>query len=138
MYNLTELKADPKIPHHYIIGVAVYPMTASLNKRGKVFLKYGPIYFHHKDIKNIQNATLMSVDKVFKTTLKEASMMYNCRSIIVEMYGLRLAAATNQATLHHFSSTHLIEDDWFQTYVDLSNNVVSVRKELDNARIKSN
>ena len=135
MYDSTKLKADPKLPHHYMIGVTVYPMNAGPKRRGKMFLKYGPVYFHHKDIENVQNAALMSIDEVFKTTPKEASDMYNCRSLVVAINGLKLAASVNQTTLHHFSSEFEIPDDWWEGYIKNANTVESIREQLDEAKM---
>lgn len=130
-----KLKADPKLAHHYIIGVAVHPMKASPEMRGKMFLKYGPVYFHHNDIKNLQDAALMSVDKVFKTTSKEACEMYDCRQIVVALSGLKMAAAANEATLHHFSSEFEIPEDWWEGFVKNCNRIESMRKQLDESRM---
>ena len=132
-----EIKADPKIPHHYIIGVSIYDMRASPSRRGKMFLKYGPVYFHHKDIENVQNAAMMSIDKVFKTTSKEASDMFNCQNLVVAITGLKLAASVNNTSLHHFSSAFEIPDvsEWFNGFVKNANISESIRRQLDEARI---
>lgn len=132
-----DLKADPSLPHHYIIGVAVHSARAIAERRGKMFLKYRPIYFHHSDICNVQDAAMMSVDKVFKTTSKEAAEMFNCRELVVAITGLKMAASANQATLHHFSSEFEIEDseEWFEGFVKSANNSESIRRQLDGARI---
>lgn len=135
MYDFTKLNADPKLPHHYIIGVAIHPMNSGPKNRGKMFLKYGPVYFHHKDIQNVQNAALMSVDKVFKTSPKEASDMYDCRELVVAINGLKMAASANQASLHHFSSEFEIPDDWWEGYIKNANTVESIKEQLDAARM---
>ncbi len=130
-----ELKVDPKIPHHYIIGVAMHDMRSE--KAGKMFLKYGPVYFTHEDIKRVQDAALLSVDKVFKTTSKEASDIHDCRELVVSLSGMRMAASANQATLHHFSSEYEIVDfkTFFDGYVKNANKSKSMRKGLMDARI---
>ena len=132
-----EIKADPKLPHHYIVGVSMYDMRASPKRRGKMFLKYGPVYFHHKDIENVQDAAMMSVDKVFKTSPKEASDMFECRNLVVAINGLKLAASANNSSLHHFSSAFEIPDasDWFDGFVKNANIADSIRRQLDGARM---
>ncbi len=137
MYDFTKLNADPKFPHHYIIGVAMHGMKSNAETRGKMFLKYGPIYFHHKEIENVQNATLMSIDEVFKTTPKEASEMYDCKSLIMSITGLKYASAANEATMHHFSSETEIPDvdEWFEGFVKNANTIESIRKQLDDSRM---
>lgn len=132
-----DLKADPALPHHYIIGVAMHGMMASPEKRGQMYLKYRPVYFHHSDICNVQDAAMMSVDKVFKTTTKEAAEMFDCRELLVAITGLKMASSANQATLHHFSSEYEIPDaeEWFEGFVKNANKIESMRRQLDEARI---
>ena len=136
MFNL---KADPNLPHHYIIGVAIHSMRSGPEVRGKMFLKYGPVYFNHSDIENVQNAAMLSVDKVFKTTAAQASETFNCRELVVAITGLKLAASTNQATLHHFSSEFEFEnpDEVFEQLVASANISESTRRQLDDAKIRS-
>ena len=131
-----ELKADPKLPHHYIIGVAMHDMISS--DAGEMFLKYGPVYFTHEDILKVQDAALLSVDKVFKTTSKEAAEIHECRDLVVALNGLKLAAASNNATLHHFSSESKIPDCevFFEGYVKNANKSKSIKRGLMDARIK--
>jgi hypothetical protein len=136
MYNLKKINADPNMPHHYMIGVAMHSAKAGPKLRGKLYLKYGPIYFHHKDIENMQNAAMMSVDKVFKTTSKEASEMYDCQHLVSGITGLKLAAQANEATLHHFSSEYKITDDWFKGFVENANSDEISERKLDDARIR--
>jgi hypothetical protein len=131
-----ELKADPKLPHHYIIGVAIRSMHSL--KSGEMFLKYKPVYFTHEDIKKVQDAALLSVDKVFKTTSKEAAEIHECRELVVALSGLKMAASANEATLHHFSSESEIPyyEDWFEGYVKSANTSKSTKRQLIDAKIK--
>lgn len=135
-----DLKAVPELPHHYIIGVAMYGMRHSAEIRGKMYLKFNPVYFHHSDICNVRNAILVSNDKLIKTTQKEASEMFNCRELIISLTGLKFAANSNDATLHHFSSEYKLDDpeEFFESYVKNANTSESIRRALDEARIKSN
>ncbi|MCF8019865.1 MAG: hypothetical protein K9L62_10740 [Vallitaleaceae bacterium] len=132
-----DLKADPSLPHHYIIGVAMHSMKSGPDLRGKMFLKYGSVYFNHKDIDNVRNAAMMSVDKVFKTTSKEATEMFECQELSSAITGLKIAAYANQATLHHFSSEFEFDnpDEVFESFVKSANISESTRRQLDEARI---
>ena len=130
-----DLKADPLVPHHYIIGVAMRGLHSK--NPGEFYLKYGPIYFHHDQIVDIQNAALLSVDKVFKTTSKEAAEVFNCKEFITMFHGLRMAAMANNATLHHFSSEFKLEDydSWFVNFVKRANKYRDERIKLFDAKI---
>lgn len=131
-----DLKADPNIPHHYIIGVAITDMRSK--NPGQFYLKYGPVYFHHDQIVDIQDAAMLSADKVFKTTSKEAAEAFNCREFVIMFHGLRMAAMANHATLHHFSSEFELEnyDDWFVDFVKRANKYREERIKLFDSQIR--
>jgi hypothetical protein len=131
-----DLKADPNFPHHYIIGVAMRDMKS--HNPGEFFLKYGPVYFHHDLIIDIQNAAMLSTDKVFKTTSKEAADAFGCREFIASFHGLRMAANANMATLHHFSSEFELVgvDEFFTNFVKEANTNGYVRSKLLDAKIR--
>jgi hypothetical protein len=131
-----KIKADPKLPYHYIIGVSMHNLRSS--RAGEVYLKYGPVYFSHKDIVKVQDTALLSADKVFKTTTKEAADMFKCRALIISLNGLMLAASVNNITLHHFSCELEVPDywNWFELFVNNSNKCESEKRKLIDARIK--
>lgn len=129
-----ELKTDSKLPHHYLIGVGMHPITAG-KEAGKIFLKYGPLYFHNDDVDRLRDAVMMAEDKVFKTTQREATKMYNVGGLVGSISGMKLSASANQCTLHHFSSGFKIDDESFETLVIASNVSSSTRRLLDDSRI---
>lgn len=129
-----EIKADVKRPHHYFIGVAMHQLTAERSKQGTVFLKYGPLYFHHSDIEDLQHVLMLTQDKIFKTTTKEA--LSTCKNdIFHSLYSMLLAARVNQCTIHHFSSDLIIEDEYFELIVNLSNTCESHKDLLYKSKI---
>ena len=131
-----KLKADPKLPHHYIIGVSMHNMRSS--RAGEMYLKYGPVYFSHEDIIKVQDTALLSIDKVFKTTTKEAADIHECRSLIISLNGLLLASSVNDITLHHFSCEFEVPDhwNWFDMLVNNANKCDSEKRKLLDARIR--
>jgi len=130
------LKTDRKLPHHYLIGVGIHPMTAR-KEAGKLFLKYGPLYFHNKDVDRLRDANMMAEDKVFKTTQKEALEMYDVGSLVSSISSMQLASAANQCTIHHFSSAYKMTDEDFVTLVTAANISPSTRRLLDESDICS-
>lgn len=131
---LRELKTDSKLPHHYLIGIGMHPITAG-KEAGKIFLKYGPLYFHNNDVDRLRDAVMMAEDKVFKTTQREASKMYNVGGLIASISAMKMSASTNQCTLHHFSSEFKMYDESFETLVTAANNSPSTRRLLDDSKI---
>jgi hypothetical protein len=135
-----KLKVDPELNHHYIIGVAMYGMNSSTP--GKMFLKYGPVYFQNKDVENVGDCLVLSKDKIYKNIyqVKNTQLyeMYNCSELIMALTGLRLAAEANNASLHHFSSPEELynPEKFFEGYVKRANDPnSSERKGLDDAKI---
>jgi len=136
-----ELKVDPKNPHHYIIGVAIRDMRSK--NRGQMYVKYGPLYFTNDDVQNVANAKTLLDDKIYRTIYKmkpgEIYKATECNEIIMSLIGMKIASQSNNATLHHFSSSCEIPDaeKFFDDYVERANILNSQEmKGLDNAHIK--
>lgn len=132
--NIYELKADPKLPHHYFIAVAVRQMNSS--KPGEMFLKYRPFYLHHSQIEKFQDVALLVQDRLFKTTQKEALMMHGLYETATSFAMFRLSSSVNQCTVHHFSSENEIEEEWFEVFIKSANISKSAKEQLFNARVK--
>lgn len=106
------------------------------NNPGEMYLKYGPVYFTNQDVEHVQDAILLSQDEVFKTTTNESCQIYECQSLIMALIGMKMAAKANHATLHHFSSGHMIKEDWFETFVNGANTSKETKKKLMDAKIR--
>jgi len=115
-----KLKTDPKLFHHYIIAVAVHQATAGKDA-GKMYLKYKPIYFTNDEVKKMQYASVLFKDKLFKTTNSEAISAAGCEQLTSEISAIKMAVMANQCTLHHFSAEFEIDEDSFETIVNLAN-----------------
>jgi len=130
---LYDLKTDPKFPYHYFISVGIKPMIS--DAPGKMFLKHGPLKFTNDDVQRMQDASLMTKDKLFKTTNKEAMAMYNVEEITHAVWGMCIAANANQCTVHHFSSDFPIPDDYWPGFVERANTNEFERGKLNGAII---
>ena len=128
-----KLKVDPKLPYHYIIGVGVKPSHDF--KPGELFLKYGPVRFTNKDVGKVQDAKILSEDKLFKTSRADAIKIHGCTDLIYSISTMKISASVNQCTLHHFSSEFPIDDEEFETIVNVANFSDSSRDFLRNSRI---
>jgi hypothetical protein len=131
--SLLQLNIDERRPHHFIIGVAQYELRSS--KRGQIYLKYGPLRFTNADVKRLQDASLLSRDEVFRTTNEEAIKIHGVEEFVSTFSAMQLSAAVNQCTLHHFSSEHDIDDEWFEEFVKLANENKEAEELLFNAII---
>jgi len=128
------LKVDPKLFHHYLIGVAMHGLRAK-QKAGQLFLKYGPVYFTNDDVDKVLTAVMLSDDKLFKTSEKEALEIHGCKDLVTNIGAMRMSINVNQGTLHHFSSEYEIDDDSFRLIVDLANRSKSNKELLDKSRV---
>ncbi len=129
-----EIKAEPKQPYHYIIGVSIH--TPFSKEYGNLFLKYF-LEFHLDDIENVSTALRLSVDRMFPSgiTKSDAIKIAGCESIVGSIYSLKTSAQANQATIHHFSSSHKLQDVFFEGLVDRANTNKHDKKLLDDSRI---
>jgi len=132
---LHDLKIDEKLYYHYFISVGVRTMMSKTP--GRIFLKHGPLTFTNDDVKNLQNAALMSKDKLFPTTNREAVEMYGVSEITHAIWAMTLAATTNQCTIHHFSSEDEFPDDFWEGFVDRANTCDFERSKLDGSRVRA-
>ena len=129
-----DLKTKDELPHHYLIGVNMEPMTAG-KLAGQMILKYGPLYFHNDDVARLQDALLLSQDKLFPTSTQDALDIHEVRGLVGAINGMKLACSMNLATMHHFSSATTMDDDAFLMIVDLANKSDEGRKLLDDSRM---
>lgn len=114
-----DLKIDRKLPHHYLITVEVHNMNSKTP--GKMFLKHGPLYFSNTDVQNVLSALILSKDRLFETTQKQALENFQCSHIAGSVRGMQLAAHANNCSMHHFSSEFVIDDEWFVSLVHVAN-----------------
>lgn len=131
--KIYELKADPKLPHHYFIAVAMKPMNS--DDPGKMYLKYRPFYLNHSQIEKFRDIALLTQDKLFQTSQIEALQMYGLEGIAREFAMLRMASKVNLCTLHHFSSEHEIDEEWFDSFVNNANSIKNTKEMLLDAKI---
>ena len=130
-----ELKFDPKLKHHYLIGVAMHGLKAG-DKAGKVYLKYGPIYFTNEDIEKVLDSVIRSNDKLFNQSPKEANEIAGCSTLVANVNAMMLSSAANGCTIHHFAADFEIEDYWFETLVNVANISDHNKDLLKKARVK--
>ena len=129
-----EIKTDPKLPHHYLISVGLTTMHDK--EPGKMYLKHGPLYFTNDDVLKVQGAAIMSQDKLFKTSPKQAVENFGCGKLAVAIRGMQLAAAANQCSMHHFSSPYKLDDEWFVRLVDGANKMEHNLNLLKNSKMR--
>lgn len=128
------LKIDSKLPHHYLIGVAMHSLRSGKDA-GKMYLKYGPVHFTNKDVNKVLSAIMLSEDRLFKTSEKQALKIHGCSILVATIGAMRFAIRANEGSFHHFSSEYEIEDEWFASLVDLANKYESNRELLEKSRI---
>lgn len=138
---MIDLKVNKKFPHHYLIGVEA--QSAKSKTPGKLYLKYGPIYFTNEDIKRVKNSIILINDKIYtdiySMSVSKIYQLNNCSELMMSLAGVKVAADINSATIHHFSVEIEIpnSEQYFTSFVDRANNPKSVeRKQLNESRCK--
>ena len=132
---MLDLKVDKKLPHHYLITVAVHSAMAR-KLAGKLYLKHGPLHFTNNDVEKVRSALLLSYDRLFKTSQKQAMKNFECTEIVSMVRGMDLAKNVNLCSMHHFSSPVEIEEEFFKTLVDLANKSEHNKELLEKSRVR--
>jgi hypothetical protein len=68
-------------------------------------------------------------------TGSDAIKIADCQDIVGAIHSLKISAMSNQATLHHFSSSDKVQEIFFEGLVDRANTNEHDKKLLDNSRI---
>lgn len=135
-----DLKTDPDLPYHYLIGVCMKDLTSS--DPGKLFLKYGPVYLTNKDIEEIQECLILMSDKIYTAIYKmKKTEIYNnsnCKELVSTISFMKIACQANHCTMHHFSSEVEIKnaDKFFDEMVERCNYDQTEKKRLIDAKTK--
>lgn len=129
-----ELKIDPNLPYHYFIGVGV--KTPFSKDVGKMYLKYF-LEFQHEDAEKVRTAVRLMHDRMFPSgiTKSEALEIAGCGELVWGITAMRMSASMNNATIHHFSSAHPLDDKFFEDLVRRATTSKHDKKLLDDARI---
>ena len=120
--------------YHYIIWVAAHSALAG-EKAGKLYMKYF-LSYTKEEIHEFNIAQTMIKNEMWPTTTKEALEGTKCSEVMGSLYGLKLSAQANQATIHHFTTEFETEAKFFESLVDLANVSKSQRELLDKSRIR--
>jgi hypothetical protein len=131
--KIYKLKADPNLPHHYIIAVAVKPIQSKTP--GNLFLKYRPFYIHHSQIEKLRDAAILTQDKLFSTTSAQALKIFGVYELAKTFSMFKVSCQVNMCSLFHFYSKFKIDEEWFKTFVKNTNSSESERKKLFDAKV---
>jgi hypothetical protein len=129
------LKVDPDLPIHYLIGIAVHSHPRS-KKRGQLFLKYGPIVFNNTDVENLKFAIETHKGELIKTTLEDALKIFDVSALVSEIGMFKISCQVNVCTMHHFSSSQAFDGDYFDHMIELANKDKTMNQFLMDAEVR--
>lgn len=135
--NLIEtfgLNLEPERPIHYIIGVAVHSHPRS-EKRGQLYMKYGPIVFTNNDVENLKLALETHKMEIPQTSLDDALKTFDVQHLVLSMSAFMMSCRANNCTVHHFSSDAAFDDAYFDDFLELANTSKGVMKKLMDAEV---
>ena len=133
---MSYLHVQENMPHHYLIVVVVGTLNSSYPNWMR--LKYLPIYIHHDELINIENASNLSKDRMYKTGRQDAIRMFNCQQLLSTISTLRMSAMANHGTIHHFYCEEKLSDPekFFESLVERANKSEHERKKLMDAMVR--
>jgi hypothetical protein len=133
-----EIKADPKLPYHYIIAVAIKTPVGGFENAGEFYIKYGPFCFTHEDIVNFRDGIALTEDPLYtnqyKMTKRECLEVTNSTKFS-DLWALRMGASVNNCTMHHFCSSFEIPAEYFDDLVKTAKISQETRKLLNDSRM---
>jgi hypothetical protein len=135
LINLFGLNLDPERPIHYIIGVAVYSHPKD-EKRGQLYMKYGPIVFTNTDVENLKFALETHKMEIPKTSLDDALKTFDVFQIVGSMSAFLMSCRANNCSVHHFSSYEALDDTFFDHILELANKNDGMLKKLMDAEVR--
>lgn len=135
MISTLGLNLDPERPIHYLIGVAVHSHPRS-EKRGELYLKYGPIIFTNDDVANLKLAIETQKGELIKTSMDDALKIFDVSSLVSSIGGFNISCISNNCTKHHFSSHEAHDDEFFEHFIELANKSKGILKQLQDAEVR--
>jgi hypothetical protein len=131
-----EIKADPKVPYHYFLGVATKDIVSK--DYGQLYLKYF-LEYAHKDIEKVRKALRLihetSPMLPSGITKSDAIKIAGCREVLHSIYAMKISAMSNNVILCHFSSDWKIKESFFENLVREANSNKRYRELLVESRI---
>jgi hypothetical protein len=113
--------------YHYLIGVGTNDIRST--EPGKLYLD-SFFEFTDKDKENVNNCRLLSKDKLFKSSVHDSSVVFDCSHIVASFQGLLIRARAQNTILLHYVSDNKLDRKFFESWI-----TVTTLEELQKAKI---
>jgi len=117
--------------YYYFIGVRTRVGNDLVPKLSCDFI----LKYTSDEIKKIDLARAMVDNELFPTSQTEAIDAVELNSLNDEINAISMRVRFNPISVHKFISSHELDEDWFDMYVNLANNCDYTRQKLVDARI---
>lgn len=116
--NTTEIQED--VTHFTLVSVG-HKNPLYVDDGKILYLRYRPVSFTSKDIKNVELAKWLSQTELIPTSINEALKIFDVEEISHTVQMLILAAKTNGATIHCFKTEFPMSEEDCETLVNVAN-----------------
>ena len=134
-----EIKADPRLQHHYIIAVGIKNTTGNIEAAGNFFVKYVPFHFTHEELVNFMKGIALSEDplytKQYQVSRSDCMKIMECEKFVM-IRPMFMAAKVNNCSIHHFSSEFEISEEYFDSLAKTAKYSSESRRLLNESRMR--
>jgi len=132
---MLNLRVDPNLPFHYLVGVETKTFRAGKDA-GKYRIKY-LVKFTNEDVSKVRDSIRLSKDKLFPTRPHEATEVMGCTELVGAISSMFKAVHfNNNVTIHHFSSEFEMKDEDLETFVGTAHLSESTKRKLMESVVK--
>jgi hypothetical protein len=134
LFSKIEVKMDENTT--YFTLIAVCSKNPLFVTDGKIlYLKYKPICFTEKDMKNVEMAKLWSKNELIKTNFNDALDAFGVEELARTVSSFWLASRVNNASIHCFRTEFELTEDDCDSLVNSANFDDYMKKKLIESRV---
>jgi len=103
--------------YHYLVGVGANDIRSP--EPGKLYLD-SFFEFTDDERENVNNCRLLSKDKLFKSSVHDSSVVFECSHIIQNFQGLLVRARVQNTMLLHYTSESKFDRKFFESWIEVT------------------
>ena len=103
--------------YHYLVGVGANDIRSA--EPGKLYLD-SFFEFTDKDKENVNNCRLLAKDKLFKSSVHDSSVVFECSHIITNFQGLLMRARAQNTIILHYTSENKLDRESFESWIKVT------------------
>ena len=103
--------------YHYLITVGINDVKSS--EPGKLYVR-DMLEYTETDRKNVEDASMLANDDLFKTPIEHSSKQYDCQTILASLQAMVLRNKIHNTIMLHYTSKDHLDREWFESWVSIT------------------